>query len=110
MKLQVVAALAACVAFSGCAVQKVAVPMGGSRSDGTIRLGYRVAMFEKPVVDWNAAEATARQRCAAWGYSDAQAFGGSSSKCVSWDFNGACNTWEVAVEYQCTGQPEAVAQ
>jgi hypothetical protein len=97
-------------AFTGCAVQKVASPIGGSRSDGTVRMGYTVGLFEKPVVDWNQAARTAAQRCAAWGYSDAQAFGSTTSRCIGTDYNGACNMWQVEAEFQCMGQPEATSR
>jgi len=109
MNLKLLAAVAAALALSGCAVQKVMTPVGGSRSDGTVKLAYTYGLFEKPVIDPAAANASARQRCAAWGYSDAEAFGGAMTQCVNTDYNGACNQWQVTVEFQCTGQPEATA-
>lgn len=37
--------------LSGCATPKQMIPTGGSKSDGTVRMGYSYGMFEKPVVD-----------------------------------------------------------
>lgn len=106
MKLQMIAAAAAVVALSGCAVQKTLVPIGGSRSDGIVRLAFTVAMFEKPIVNEQQGADAARQRCSAWGYSDAESFGGRTVQCINMTPQG-CNEWQVTVEYQCTGQPEA---
>lgn len=89
-------------ALSGCAVHKHFVPVGGSRSDGTIKMAFDHGMFENPQVDANQARALAKQRCAAWGYSDAEAFGSSMKTCIMGSSSG-CNTWRVTVEYQCTG-------
>jgi len=108
---KVIIAIAATFAtsMSGCAVQKTLTPVGGSRSDGTIRLAYSVSMFEKPVVDWTQGSYLARQRCAAWGYSDAESFGGSTQQCEAYNGYGNCVQATIFVDYQCTGQPEAIA-
>lgn len=106
MKLKMIAACAAAVALQGCAVQKTLTPIGGSRSDGVVRLAYTYGMFETPKIDSAQAWSAARQRCSAWGYSDAEAFGGQSTACINGTYQG-CNMWQVTVEYQCTGQPEA---
>ena len=108
MKTNIIAALAALAALQGCAVQKTLTPIGGSRADGVVRLGFTVSAFEKPVVDEQQAYRAAAQRCHAWGYSDAEAFGGRSVSCIDGGSYG-CNAWQVTVEYQCTGQPEAVS-
>lgn len=103
---RVLAMIAVAVGLYGCAVQKVMTPIGGSRSDGTVRLAFTYGMFENPKVDHGQAAQAARQRCAAWGYSDAEAFGGSSTQCINSTYQG-CNQWQVTVDYQCTGQPDA---
>ena len=90
----------------GCATQKIMVPTGGSRSDGTVKLSYQFGMFEKPQIDSNQALSSAKQRCSAWGYSGAEAFGGATQICIN-SSGGGCNTWQVTVEYQCTGTPPA---
>ncbi|WP_458525663.1 YecR family lipoprotein [Onishia taeanensis] len=76
------------------------VPTGGSKADGTIDLSYEVGMLEKPVIDRAQAYRAANQRCAAWGYEEAEAFGGATSTCIS---NGSygCNRTRYTVTFQC---------
>jgi len=109
MNLCKIAAIAAAIALSGCAVQKALTPTGGSRSDGVVRLSYTVSLFEKPVVDYEQGRTLARQRCAAWGYSDAEPFGGETQQCQQFNNYGNCVQALVTVEYQCTGQPDGAA-
>ncbi|MEC5321565.1 YecR family lipoprotein [Brenneria populi subsp. brevivirga] len=95
--------LFACVmGMSGCAVNKEMVPMGGSKADGTVRMGYTVAQFEKPVVNFNQAAELAAQKCKTWGYDGAEAFGGQVQQCTQFNAYG-CVAANVSVEYQCTG-------
>lgn len=91
------------LAATGCAVQKELVPTGGSRSDGTVELSYEFGMFETPTVDATQGALTASQRCRAWGYSDAEAFGGSKSQCQAFNGYGNCLRTLVTVQYQCIG-------
>ncbi|HWY14488.1 MAG TPA: YecR family lipoprotein [Rhizomicrobium sp.] len=105
MRFQVlIAATAALLTLAACASQKVLEATGGSRSDGTVKLSFEYGMFQKPVVDWDQANASATQRCAAWGYSAAEKFDAGERKC---EFSGqyGCERWEVTVTYQCTGHP-----
>lgn len=95
--------LAALALAGGCAVQKTLVPTGGSRADGTIELSYEFGPFESPQVDMGQGALVARQRCAAWGYSDAQPFGGQKSLCQQDDGFGGCNRTLVTIQYQCIG-------
>src|SRR5690606_5187185 len=94
--------------LSGCAVQKTLVPTGGSRADGTIELSYAFGMFETPKVDLAQGAQAASQRCKAWGYSDAEPFGGQKSTCQAFNGYGNCIRTLVTVEYQCIGaaQPQ----
>lgn len=43
------------IILSGCSVKKEIVPIGGSKADGTVRMGYtygdKFGAFEVPVVD-----------------------------------------------------------
>ena len=89
--------------LAGCAAQKQLVPTGGSRSDGTVKMSFEYGAFEVPQVDAAQGRETARQRCAAWGYSGAEPFGGSTRVCTN-SYNG-CNRWMVTFEFQCTGTP-----
>jgi len=88
--------------LAGCATVKVPQPINGSRADGTITLAYQMGAFEKPVVDWNLARDTAKIRCIAWGYRNAEAFGGTQTHCTFYDGNGNCMSEQVNVIYQCT--------
>lgn len=98
------AVVAVAVLLSGCAVHKEWVATGGSRSDGIVRLSYEVGEFEKPQLDEAQGIRVATQRCAVWGYSGAEPFGGHTRQCNM--FGGAlnpCAQWMVTREYQCTG-------
>ena len=99
-KLVVAAIIAATAA--ACATAKELVPVGGSRADGTVQLAFDYGGFEKPVVDGAAALVTATQRCQAWGYKNAEAFGGAQQQCTASNQYG-CMAYRVTVSYQCTG-------
>lgn len=101
-KIAILAAGAAILAVAACATAKSYTATGGSRSDGTVRLSYEVGMFEVPTVDENQGLQLARQRCATWGYTGAEAFGGTTSQCTAMS-NSGCMTTLVTKEYQCTG-------
>jgi hypothetical protein len=73
--------LPALLLATGCATVKTLEATGGSRSDGTVELSYEYGGFETPQVQWQQGLFTARERCAAWGYSDAEAFGGQKETC-----------------------------
>jgi hypothetical protein len=97
-------------ALAGCATVKTWQATGGSRSDGTVRLSYEYGMFEQPQLDEGQALALARQRCAVWGYSGAEAFGGVTQVCNAMT-NSGCASYLVTKEFQClgTGTPGASA-
>ncbi len=94
------------MSIQGCAVNKQLTPTGGSRADGTVKLSYEYGAFEVPKLDRQQGMSAARQRCAAWGYTGAEPFGGSTKTCSSGS-RSACESWLVTVEYQCTGTPPA---
>lgn len=100
---KVIVATLAIMILSGCSVRKEMVPMGGSKADGTVRMGYTVGQFEKPVVDLNQATLLAGQKCKTWGYEGAEPFGGQTVQCGQTDGWGSCIVSNVSVEYQCTG-------
>ena len=95
--------IAFAIAVAGCATPKVPVSTGGSRSDATVDMSFDYGMFEKPVINWNETAATASQRCGAWGYSGAQAFGGGKETCLAFNGYGNCVRQRVTMTYQCTG-------
>lgn len=88
--------------LSGCAVQRDMVPTGGSKADGTVRMSYSWGMFEQPKVDYQQGATAAAKRCAAWGYTGAEAFGGVTSTCTQPSSSG-CMQFTATMEYQCTG-------
>ena len=94
--------LAAALTWIACAAAKYPQPIGGSRADGTVQLAYEYGAFENPQVDWESANRLATEKCAAWGYSAAESFGGGVRECTYADQNG-CWQYFVTITYQCTG-------
>jgi YecR-like lipoprotein/Prokaryotic membrane lipoprotein lipid attachment site len=89
--------------LAGCATQKEWVATGGSRADGTVRLSFEVAQFEAPQTNEQQGLTVARARCVAWGYQDAEAFGGVQRTCNERNSYG-CTSWLITKEYQCLGK------
>lgn len=92
----------AVVALTGCATQKEWFATGGSRADGTVKLSYEYGAFERPQLSETKGTALAKSRCAVWGYTGAEPFGGQTQACNEY-FGRGCNRWLVTREYQCTG-------
>ena len=90
--------------ISGCATQKFWSATGGSRSDGTVKLSYQYGGFESPRVSSEQGAQLARSKCAAWGYSGAEPFGGATQTCTARNQYG-CISFLVTAEYQCLGAP-----
>ena len=90
------------MSLGGCATVKVPEPIGGSRADATVDLGFEFGQFEKPVINWDIAGQKAVQRCAVWGYSGAEKFGLGKTNCQFTNQYGCART-TVTVTYQCTG-------
>ncbi len=89
--------------LAACATPKTLTAMGGSKSDGVVHLAYEYGLFEEPVVDYIGGQATAKQRCKAWGYSNAEPFGGEQNDCKAVNGYGNCVHAVVTISYQCTG-------
>ena len=102
MALLVVAAF-----VSGCSTTKDWSATGGSRADGVVRLSYEHGDLEKPVLSEPQAVGLATRRCEAWGYTGAEAFGGTTRQCSQGGGFGGCTVWQVTKEYQCTGEGNA---
>ncbi len=92
--------------LTGCSSVKTLQATGGSRADGVVELSYEYGMFEEPQVQWYEGLITATERCKAWGYQSAEAFGGTTSECQAYDGYGSCVRWRVIVKYQCIGSPQ----
>lgn len=96
--------------LSGCSfnpVQKTMYPIGGSKSDGTVKMAYEIREFERIEVNERQGARDAAKKCRAWGYEGAEAFGGSMSKCTNPGGYTGCVRTEVVVEYQCLGGQSA---
>ena len=102
MKIMLLAATAS-IALAGCATTKNWSATGGSRADATVKLSYEYGAFERPQVNEMEALNLATSRCKTWGYTGAEAFGGSTQVCNMPGGMGGCNRWLVTKEYQCTG-------
>ena len=87
--------------LNSCATVKTPIPISGSKADGTITLAYQYGEFEEPVIDWDSSNAKAKERCKAWGYHNAQPFGGSQSSCLAYNQYG-CVQEQVTIMYQCS--------
>jgi len=96
--------LAASIIFSAtaCTTVKDWSATGGSKSDGVVRLSHEVGEFETVQLSEVQAVGLATQRCASWGYTGAEAFGGTTKQCSQPGGLGGCAMWVVTKEYQCT--------
>lgn len=89
------------IVLAGCATVTQMEATGGSRSDGIVKLSFEYGAFDRVELDQVSALQTARQRCAVWGYTDADPFGGVTRECQAHSW-GSCTHWFVTREYQCT--------
>jgi hypothetical protein len=96
--------LASMFVLGGCATPMNYVATGGSRSDGTVKLSYQYGGFQQPVVDAQQGLDLAKSKCAAWGFTGAEAFGGEVRTCTAYNQYG-CVQFLVTAEYQCLGSP-----
>ena len=95
-------AVAVATCILGCARNKDLVATGGSRSDGTVVMSYEYGGLENPKINLQQGAIAAAERCRAWGYSDAQPFGGEQRQCQAQSQYG-CMRYFVSVTYQCLG-------
>jgi hypothetical protein len=79
--------------------------VSGNKAAGTVTESYEYSDLERPVVNWEKGQRAALEKCAAWGYTSAQAFGGAKTQCEAANAYG-CTLYRVTVEYQCTGGDE----
>lgn len=94
--------LTSAVFVSGCATVKNLQAVGGSRADGVVEMAYEFGQFEAPQPAWGDALSGAVQRCKAWGFTSAEAFGGTVNTCQASNQYGCIRTL-VTARYQCTG-------
>src|SRR5438309_1804029 len=94
-------ALVAVLYLGACAATKDFAATGGSRADGTVDLSYEYGLFQVPHEDQVQGGTLATSKCAAWGYSGAEPFGGETRIC-SVPTNSGCARFLVTRKYQCT--------
>jgi len=94
-----------CIAatLTGCATPKQWSAISGSRADGVVKLAFNYGAFEKPELQDGQGTQLAAQRCRAWGYTGAEAFGGVMQQCIATNQYG-CIAWRVSADFQCTGR------
>lgn len=103
MKKLSIAVLAA-ITLAGCGTTaKLWSATGGSRADGVVRLSYEYSAMEVPELNESQGVALAIRRCQTWGYTGAEAFGGTTRACNMPGGLGGCAQFVVTKEYQCTG-------
>jgi len=100
-------------ALSGCVQNppKQVIPQAvtGSKSDGTVKLGYETSENSPSIPDWEGAKAQALLRCKAWGYGNVEEFAGEMTQCIEMGrgvfINGSppgrCARQSVYKSYQC---------
>ncbi len=97
MKIRLIAAAAALLALAGCSTGPTKmIAVGGDRAGGTIDMVYNKTLFD-PGADYIEGQVIASEKCRAWGYKGAEAFGGEHVQCR--DRN--CFDTVVSVTYQC---------
>jgi hypothetical protein len=102
-KLSVALAIVLSATLAGCATNKDFYAKGGSRADGVVDMAYDFQQFETPVVRVEQAQSIAKSKCAMWGYTDAEAFGGKTQHCNQMNGYGTCIAGQMVVQYQCLG-------
>lgn len=98
------------IVVTGCAANITPLATGGSKADGVVVMSYRLGVFRKAVIDYDATLAIAIDKCQKWGYESAEAFGGATRECkgVS-DYGGdgepSCTNHLYEITYQCLDTP-----
>jgi len=91
------------ITLAGCAPStQHPVAIAGSKSDATIVMAAEFSDGGE-VPNWAGAQATAEDRCAAWGYSGAEPLGSVFSSCTSFGAYGSCNRTRQTMTFQCLG-------
>lgn len=92
-------AVAAILVLAGCTTYKLWTEHDSEPEMGTLQLAYEYRKFESPQVDERAGLTIARERCADWGFADAQRKG-EDRICLD-GTKSDCAKWRVIREYRC---------
>lgn len=93
--------------LAGCAkpVHKDWFAHDGSKADGTVKMALTWnPNIEIPQEEREQAKRVAVEKCKAWGYTDAEEFGGMVSRCTQQrytGFNVVCDAMLAEITYQC---------
>jgi hypothetical protein len=83
-------------------VGDIAPPSGHPAWRASVELSYEISNLQVAKVSAEQANAAARDRCRAWGYADAQAFGGETRQCnMPGGYGGGCYQWLVVLVLGC---------
>jgi len=94
--------------LAACGTTKTQVyAVDGSRSDAVVDVAYDPGTEGVTASDEQRGLALAKSKCAAWGYTGSEAFGGRNAICLSFSALG-CSSYRTVVKYQCQGSPDSV--
>lgn len=85
--------------LGGCTTYKLWSEYDSSQEQGIVQLAYEYRKFENPQVDERAGVGMARERCADWGFRNAQRKG-EDRTCLDGTADN-CGKWRVVREYRC---------
>jgi len=91
--------LAVAMALAACTTYKLWTESAADSDLGIVQLSYEYRKFESPQVDERAGINMARERCADWGFKNAQRKG-EDRECIE-GLKTDCSKWRVVREYQC---------
>jgi hypothetical protein len=100
--MRIIWSIALTLSLAACATMKQDwSAVGGSKSDGTIKLSYTQNMFAKYTDESSIALDLAKKKCINWGYKNAEKFGGETYDCLHSSYMYGCEIRKVFVEFQC---------
>jgi hypothetical protein len=96
---RILALLVAISALAACTTYKLWTEADADPDQGLVSLSYEYRKFESPQVDERAGVEMAKERCAGWGFKNAQRKG-EDRACVDGD-KSDCSKWLVTRQYRC---------
>jgi len=109
--IKVLSFASACLLLSACSSNQVntlsqAQVTIENQSEKIVNLSYQYSSFDSSVINWNKLKSTATNQCTASGYKYAELFNQAPVTCDSRRQNDFCESWSVAVSYQCTSSQQ----
>lgn len=87
--------------LTACATQPSWSPSSSNRELGVARVAYEHAKRQEPVLSDAQAARLATNRCATWGFDQAEMIPGELREC-SLKNGDSCDLWKVTREYRCS--------